>query len=737
MKRRLSYLMMVVLSAGVLASCNEEVIQDNSYGYLGLRMENDTSTDVIFKSGSSDELVFAVDVRNGSGQTVASVDDHRTVTTDNPIKLQIGNYDVVASNGEDINAAFNNPYYKGTKNVRIYPDKINTVNLTCSLANTIFSVEFPSEFAENFDLYEVSVSNGTGSPLVLSNAPEPGNPLEAGFSDKAYFAVTGTLTWNLTLRNKEGGIYTTGLAINDVQARQHYHLKFRLAEDVTADGAFVIKVILDSRLDETSHEMVLDFDNRNLPSLESNPEFAAVSGVAASVKVNEDPVVTKMLTVSTPVGLKHLRITHDNEVLSANGLPETVELTGTSSDLSSIGIIVNQVISRSIAAGATSVTMDFTQFISGLPVGLYQMAITAIDSKNHYQVFDFIFRIIADVEAEADRAYTGWACFAKLEGHYYPDAVPAGLSFQYRKSSDSGWNELPSSAISVNTSARTYTAIVFGLQPSATYVFRSVTEKDKETKELTFTTSAAEDIHNLSFDNWYQDGKAWMPNLNSSNYVWDSANLGTANLPVGAVVPTTPETSDVVRGKAARLETMTALGKLAAGNVYIGKFAKVSGLGAELDWGYPFSSRPVALRGYYKYSPKTIDIAESPYSDQKGKGDQCQIQILLTDWAGMFHINTSKKEFVDMANDPNIIAHGSLVSGNNDSGYVKFTIPLVYRNNRIPKYIVIVGAASRYGDYFTGGKGSVLRLDEFELVYDPGQLTSEEYSQVFSRVDPF
>jgi hypothetical protein len=60
-------------------------------------------------------------------------------------------------------------------------------------------------------------------------------------------------------------------------------------------------------------------------------------------------------------------------------------------------------------------------------------------------------------------------------------------------------------------------------------------------------------------------------------------------------------------------------------------------------------------------------------------------------------------------------------------------MPLVYRNGRTPKYIVIVGAASRYGDYFTGGKGSVLKLDEFELIYDPDELTEEEYNKVFDK----
>ena len=50
---------------------------------------------------------------------------------------------------------------------------------------------------------------------------------------------------------------------------------------------------------------------------------------------------------------------------------------------------------------------------------------------------------------------------------------------------------------------------------------------------------------------------------------------------------------------------------------------------------------------------------------------------------------------------------------------------------------MIVGAASRYGDYFTGGKGSVLKLDEFELVYDSDGLTEEEYDLVFGNIYKF
>lgn len=45
-------------------------------------------------------------------------------------------------------------------------------------------------------------------------------------------------------------------------------------------------------------------------------------------------------------------------------------------------------------------------------------------------------------------------------------------------------------------------------------------------------------------------------------------------------------------------------------------------------------------------------------------------------------------------------------------------IPLDYRDNtRLPKYIVMVASSSRYGDYFAGAVGSIMWIDDVELVY--------------------
>ncbi len=298
---------------------------------------------------------------------------------------------------------------------------------------------------------------------------------------------------------------------------------------------------------------------------------------------------------------------------------------------------------------------------------------------------------------------------AKVRALFDGGAEPV---MEYRAADASEWAPVTATVAGVGLSAD-----ITGLSEDTAYEVR-LRRGDETSEAFSFRTGKPEVLHNMNFDLWYQDGKCWYANESSSFNIWDSANPGTSSL---GVVPTTPETTDVaVSGpgkKAARLESTTAFGQFAAGNIYVGQFVQVAGLGAILNWGVPFSGRPSALEGYYKYAPKPVDKAKEPYLDEIGKPDHCSIKIYLTDWTSQFVINTSKKQFLSES-DPSIIGMASLVSDKADESYVKFTLPIEYRDNRTPSYIVIACAASRYGDYFTGGIGSVLLVDEFSFVYE-------------------
>ena len=731
MKRRLIYILTVILSASVFSACNQEMIQDHAYGYLGVCVNNDLSEDVVVKA-ASEELVFSLEVLDMSGNTVKTVDNHTTVTASSPIKLATGDYTLLAASGENLNAAFENPYYEGRSGTfTINPDKTTTVNVDCRLANTVVSMEFPKDFS-GFTEYEVAVTNGTGDELVFSNNPEAGNALEAGFDAKAYFAVTGNLILKIHLKNQSGYSYDDTRIFTGVKANQHYHFKFTKGESEELGGGFVLKIELDRSWEDTDHEVILDFNQENKPAVVTNESFPVVSGEPVLVGIDSDPTEEKSLAFEAPEGLDELWMSHDIGLLTDLGVSETVDLLGESQDVMSIlrnaGVTVTENQTRSSAP--TSVSVDVAGLLSSLEVGNYDIDFTVIDSRGRYDVFNLKITVMSDVDAQAVNARTGWASFARLEGCFFEPTKKDEVTFQYKKASDSEWIELDPShkTLDMSTSPMTYSMMVYGLEPATDYVFRAVSSDDKDTEQMKFSTAAAGTIHNLSFDSWTDSDKY----PNASGYdIWDSANSS------GAAITTKP-TSDAVSGKAARLESVKYMGMMAAGNIFTGQFAGLAGLGAKLDWGVPFNARPIAMRGYYKYAPKTIDMAKAPYTDYKGQIDQSQILVFLTDWTGTFRINTSNKDFVDLDNDPGIIALGQQNTSKTDSEYVSFTLPLVYRDaKRIPNYIVIAAASSRYGDYFTGGVGSVLYIDEFELIYDPAELTEEEFNTVFSKVSPF
>ena len=163
-------------------------------------------------------------------------------------------------------------------------------------------------------------------------------------------------------------------------------------------------------------------------------------------------------------------------------------------------------------------------------------------------------RSAAEIEA---LSATSWACFAFLSAKWYPEEQPEGISFQYRKQAASEWVDVDPSAVVANASDKTYTAEVWGLDPSTTYVFRAVSAKDTETKEKTFTTESAGIVPNMGFDAWYKSGSIWYPNSDSGNFWWDTANGGSDAV---GVYPTNPEYSHKIGGDAAaKLEDGTAV----------------------------------------------------------------------------------------------------------------------------------------------------------------------------------
>lgn len=293
--------------------------------------------------------------------------------------------------------------------------------------------------------------------------------------------------------------------------------------------------------------------------------------------------------------------------------------------------------------------------------------------------------------------------------------------FEYRLKGDEEWVKLPAEWIT--TSGGSFTGRLIHLSPLTTYEARAYSGEDI-TSTLEFTTEDEAQMPNWTLDNWWLDGKVYNPWVEGGTPFWDTGNKGAATLGPSNSVPT-PDTQSGT-GFAAELKTefkgIGSLGKIAAGNIFTGVYVRTDGTNGILNFGRDFSRRPTRLTAWFKYNCAEIShVGTDPdYADWKGRPDTCQIYIALTDWNEPLEIRTNPKnrQLFDPT-DPHVIAYASTSIGQTISSWTPLNLDLEYRStSRVPRYILVVCSASKYGDFFVGGSGSVLTIDDLKLEYD-------------------
>ncbi len=293
-------------------------------------------------------------------------------------------------------------------------------------------------------------------------------------------------------------------------------------------------------------------------------------------------------------------------------------------------------------------------------------------------------------------------------------------SFQYREKTSTEWIDVP--VENVNQTQGAFSVCIPHLTPLTDYVVRAISNKDIG-NEIEVSTQATKDLTDGNFDQWWQNGRVWCPWNKDGVQFWDTGNTGAATLGQSNVQPS-DDTPGGIAGQSAQLETrfvgIAGIGKLAAGSIYTGTFAKVDGTNGILDFGREWPIRPTKLRGYMKFHSEPINYTNNEYQYLKNRPDSCHIYIAMTDWTAPYQIRTNpKNRQLFNPNSPEIIAYGELIKGNDTNGWEEFEIELKYRSTaKVPRYIQITCAASKYGDYFTGGTGTCLWVDNLSLGYD-------------------
>ena len=301
------------------------------------------------------------------------------------------------------------------------------------------------------------------------------------------------------------------------------------------------------------------------------------------------------------------------------------------------------------------------------------------------------------------------------------------LKLQWKRSADANWTDVPASSLTKGEND-SYSYKLGNLTPETEYVYR-MNYNDGNTNvnsnEVTFSTEAMGTIYNAGFENWYMDGSVAICGKQGDPKYWNSSNAGASSF-IGSV--TTQDTGFKHGGNSsAKLATAWASIKLAAASLFTGNFVGLIGTkGAKLDWGVSFTSRPSALKGYYSYTPGSINRGTQPTgvgAPAKNSNDECQITCALV--TEQFHVaNADATGYelttqIDWQNDSRIVAYGQMTKNTSSNGaWQEFNIPLVYYSlTKKPTHLIIVCSASKWGDYFYGSDKSVLYLDDFSFEY--------------------
>ena len=244
--------------------------------------------------------------------------------------------------------------------------------------------------------------------------------------------------------------------------------------------------------------------------------------------------------------------------------------------------------------------------------------------------------------------------------------------------------------------------------------------------------SSTPQLTNGDFSDWYLTSDDYYePGESASTTIWGTGNPGSNT--IGRIATTPYDAGD--GNKIARLETLDngiagvpLNTPISAGSIFTGVFNtdKINPTNPEaaIDFGTPFVGRPVTLRFTYSYVPGETN------QDRKGNAlnysDACDIYALLEVRDGSSTKRLATAWFRSSEVQTNLttvevtFTYGSLDSSFPD--YMKPSTEAYVSSDSatyvLPTHITFVASSSYDGASFCGAVGSVLLLDDVEMVYE-------------------
>ena len=649
------------------------------------------------------------------------------------IDLSAGtDYRVRVVAGDSVSASLDKKYYEGVETFSVVDGQTTSVEVNCNIANTLVKVNFSEELKKYLASGAVTVSVDAGNGALDYNWSEEGTESPVGYymlpSGKEYL----TCVFNATTKN--GKKITQTNKIEPAKASTLYTLTYALSTEVpehpTDEGGAFFSLKVDETPLYTQKEEIGIYRRPVIRVMSGEEEISTDSPWFLSLNSSVSPQIimsgSSALTTASVEGT----------LLEKLGLSGIIDLLSEES----VGVLQQKGISLTIPAEAQGkqIVMDWGKSWNKLlkEETMYSLRYVLADEQGKQRELDWQI-VVSDMNVQAVEIprFETWADRTVFYGEVIEGHTPGAetvYSFQYRKKGEEAWSQNIPAVLSGQTIK---SDVLKGLTPGTTYEYRILEDTKISNMICEVTTEEASVLPNSGFENWSGD----IPKLiygSGESMFWDSGNHGSQKVDMNV---TTPDSAVKHSGNySAKLSSiyanMLGIGQFAAGNIFIGQYLKtqMSGLTGHgvLGLGRPFASRPLALRGYIRYISGNVDKGGDKIAN--GTQDKGIIYIALTDGEGeefngtrwSFVIKTKESKFFDK-NGANVVAYGDKIweASTEGEGMHEFIIPFEYKSmERIPNRIMLVAAASQFGDYFQGSTGSVMWLDDLELIYEESKL---------------
>lgn len=718
------------------AGCREEYMLSDGEGTLHLSTTVSSKVEVVSRALTNNEEQELADkaiihIYNSKGLLHEFVGNSNVPSS---LRLLSGSYSAEAWTGDSVPASWNKTFYHtDLVDFDIASGQNTDLTLNCKIANTLAQVFYTQSALEKLSspVMTISLADGItdGSHSLVFDEPNSGATGIFMINSR-----TKGLVWSLKGVQADGTEFVKQDTIKDIKHATEYRINVNFVDhDLTVGGAyFDIQVEEEPVGDETEIELhfpptiqgMLGFDDKNTFSGE------------------EGKIDRKKIYISAASDLTEVKFTSAilNDLIGSESC-ELMYLTGKDTERALASKGINWVIFHDEENGMTGMTINLEDdFTNSLAEGVHTFSFEATDEEGKKSSATFTINVtnapaaISPVDP-ASVSYTS----TRLEGKVLKDAAEYG--FEVREAVVSRtyetWTKIPATV-----SGKIFYADVTGLKAGTDYEYRVYADGYVSEETMQFKTLYYPQLENSGFEDWVNSAvtpstkAGYFPVKNASEIFWDCGNHGS--LTIGNCITNPSETVKHSGKRSIEMKSqfvgLGIFGKFAAGNVFYGKYLDTDGTDGILGFGRPWPDvRPRQLKGWVKYTPEVINEDAGNLPDgaalQKGDDDQGIIYIaLLSDDKSVqgdsaypdypVVVKTKSKKFFD-SKASNVIAYGEMIfNATSGSDMQEFTINIndVNPDQKIA-YIMVVCSASRYGDYFAGGRGSTMWLDDLELIY--------------------